>query len=537
MIMMCTSNNSKSIKCHASFVRQPLQSVLLLLLLICDLQPQPQRSQIPVVCSFSILTPSPQLLVHHKQQQYILYHDTILIPKLRRLDILVLRGQSSRREDVLFPDDDEDDGITAASTTAWNDSNGSNVQTTGTSSGNTKADLYSNDELMNLFQIHQSISTSVPDFTTASNSLSSAAIGAEEIRSDNIPSISSLQDLIVQTVKDIEQTTTGTTTTRPEEISTKSHKFHTSLTKDELLHKVSNIRAIISDVDGTLLGSGDHLLHPLTERAIQNAVEAAYSPLHPLQYFFPATGKTRIGAMNSLGSNIAKILQQCPGVFVQGLYCLDEKGKVIFEKKLSQIAIEQIEAFVTQLQQDTNITLLAYDGDAIYYNPNMPNVQQHLDDVSNKWGEPAPIPMVSTSLSSYGPSFHKLLLMGDDATVMNQKIRPPLETLVVSSLQCVVTQAIPTMLEVLPSGCSKAYGVQQVCDYYGIDVPAQTCTIGDAENDAEMIQMASVGIAVGNAIPSIQDMADIVMEDTSTDGAAGQAIELFGLGKILESME
>jgi hydroxymethylpyrimidine pyrophosphatase-like HAD family hydrolase len=51
-----------------------------------------------------------------------------------------------------------------------------------------------------------------------------------------------------------------------------------------------------------------------------------------------------------------------------------------------------------------------------------------------------------------------------------------------------------------------------------------------------MIRLASIGIAVGNAVASVQTVADIVMDDTSTDGAAGQAIELFGLGKVIELM-
>ena len=392
-----------------------------------------------------------------------------------------------------------------------------------------------------------------------------------------IPSVASstsmsLQDLIVQTVQDIESKTNTTTTTTDavsvdktedgdtnDALTTKSCQFRTSLTRDELLHKVRNIRAMITDVDGTLLShTPPPHLHPTTERAIANAVEAVYSPLHPLQYFFPATGKTRSGAMRSLGPAVANLLQQCPGVYVQGLYCLDDQGKVIFEQKLSHAAIAAVETFVTQLQQTAaapwNLTLLAYDGDVIRYNPTMSNGAAHLQEVHAQWGEPSPVPLnarrdpnnstttTTMSLSTYGPSFHKLLIMGNDPVVISQTLRPQLEALVATlssstESECVVTQAIPTMLEILPGGCSKAYGVQQVCEYYGIDVSTQVCTLGDAENDYDMIQMASLGIAVGNAIPALQDVADIVMVETSTEGAAGQAIEFFGLGKIIDSME
>ena len=581
------SRSETDVKCQLSSVRRHISLRSFFLLFITAILLVLQHSNcaqivilhdaLPLVWSFSLTPSLPSVLQQHRQQYQqrsveFIFHPIAVIPGdvriLRRFDTVQhgLKGQNRiaevfSSEDENNDDDDDDNSAstritTTASSLLLNDTDA--IHRSMSTTRNSKADLYSNEELMELFQIHQTIATSVPDLfgpldsaaSTTTTTTAAATIG-EETNRDDIPTVAlSLQDLIVQTVQDIEQTTmTTTTNTTIQPYTELSKKFRTSFTQEELFHKVRNVRAIISDVDGTLLGSHNHQLHPTTAQAIENAVTAAYqTPSHPLQYFFPATGKTRIGARNSLGSNIATLLQQCPGVYVQGLYCLNENGEVIFEKKLTRDAIEQVEVFVTQLQQQSqsqypNITLLAYDGDVIYYNPHMANHVPHLQDVSRKYGEPAPIPLDSHFLlSTYEPSFHKVLIMGDNPMIMSHILRPQLEALVVassslSSGSCVVTQAIPTMLEVLPGGCSKAYGVQQVCEYYGINVTTQTCTIGDAENDYDMIRMASIGIAVGNAIPLLQNVADIVMVDASTDGAAGQAIEWFGLGKIIESTE
>lgn len=63
-----------------------------------------------------------------------------------------------------------------------------------------------------------------------------------------------------------------------------------------------------------------------------------------------------------------------------------------------------------------------------------------------------------------------------------------------------VTQAL-TMLELLPNVCSKALGVKKICEAVGIDPSSKMLALGDAENDAGMLYLAFIGLAVGNASP------------------------------------
>lgn len=51
---------------------------------------------------------------------------------------------------------------------------------------------------------------------------------------------------------------------------------------------------------------------------------------------------------------------------------------------------------------------------------------------------------------------------------------------------------------------------------------------GDGENDIEMLQMAAVGVAMGNAGQKVQSVADAVMSSNDDDGVA-QAIHEFVL--------
>jgi len=69
---------------------------------------------------------------------------------------------------------------------------------------------------------------------------------------------------------------------------------------------------------------------------------------------------------------------------------------------------------------------------------------------------------------------------------------------------------------VLPSGVNKASGLECALDELSIDA-ADVAGVGDAENDHALLQMCGVGAAVGNALQSLKDHADLVL--TARHGA------------------
>jgi Cof subfamily protein (haloacid dehalogenase superfamily) len=372
-----------------------------------------------------------------------------------------------------------------------------------------KSDLYSQDELFDILQIHQQLQDKLP---------------VPEVEENPIIS-PSLHDMILQAVSEIDdaQENDGESNGNEETNGSNTVSFNYAVTQ-KIRDTIPNIRAIACDIDGTLL-SADHVLHPRTLSAVKRAVEAAASTTEPLQHFFPATGKSRAGALASLGTEISDILSKVPGVFCQGLYCVDADGKVVFERKLTR---EQVDA-VEQLASHYGVSLIAYDGDNLF--GTVSSDPKHLAEVHEKWGEPRPT--ILDSLEDYEPGFHKVLLMDDDVQKLHSIVRPPLTGLA-NAYEAEVTQSVPTMLEVLPKGCSKAQGVQELCKLLGINPSTQLLAMGDAENDIGMLKLAAIGVAVGNALPMVKGAADIVMTETNDEGGAGVAIEQFGFGEGLD---
>lgn len=426
----------------------------------------------------------------------------------KQCELPLIVGSMSIDDDA---DDDsgiESDGLNGLTEPSV-DSNGMNEVNPATKDRPSKSDLYSQDELFNILQIHQKLQDSLPTPEVEENPIISQ----------------SLHDMILQTVSEIddakEDDAAGDGTGSDEE--TNGKVLFNYEVNQRIRDSIPSIRAIACDIDGTLL-SAEHVLHPRTRDAVKRAVEAASSSTETLQYFFPATGKSRAGAFASLGTEISTILSNVPGVFCQGLYCVDAQGKVVFERKLTR---EQVDA-VEQLAQHYEVSLIAYDGDNLYATKS--SDPKHVAEVHEKWGENRPTVI---ELADHEPGFHKILLMDDDTKKLHSIVRPPLEGLM-NAYEAEVTQSVPTMLEVLPKGCSKAQGVKELCKLLGIDPSTQLLAMGDAENDIGMLKLAAIGVAVGNAIPMVKGAADIVMTETNCEGAAGAAIEKFGFGEGLD---
>lgn len=69
---------------------------------------------------------------------------------------------------------------------------------------------------------------------------------------------------------------------------------------------------------------------------------------------------------------------------------------------------------------------------------------------------------------------------------------------------------------------SKEYALQQLAKRLGIK-PAEVMAIGDEKNDLGMLKTAGMGIAMGNAVPELQALADQITTDNNHNGV-GEAI-------------
>lgn len=93
--------------------------------------------------------------------------------------------------------------------------------------------------------------------------------------------------------------------------------------------------------------------------------------------------------------------------------------------------------------------------------------------------------------------------------------------------KCTVTRWHPGGVDVIAKGGGKRAAVARYLEENGI-LPEETIAFGDGENDMEMLQLAGIGVAMGNAEEQVKEIADYVTADIDEDGIA-KALAHFGL--------
>ncbi|WP_277613975.1 Cof-type HAD-IIB family hydrolase [Neobacillus muris] len=81
------------------------------------------------------------------------------------------------------------------------------------------------------------------------------------------------------------------------------------------------------------------------------------------------------------------------------------------------------------------------------------------------------------------------------------------------------------VIEIIKTGLNKAVGLKKAADYYGIP-REKVIAFGDEDNDLEMIEYAGHGIAMGNAIDPLKNIANDITLSNEEDGVAAYLEDL-----------
>ena len=85
----------------------------------------------------------------------------------------------------------------------------------------------------------------------------------------------------------------------------------------------------------------------------------------------------------------------------------------------------------------------------------------------------------------------------------------------------------PAFTDITAKGADKGRGILAMAAHWGIE-PQNTMAFGDGGNDASMIKMAGMGVAMGNALDSLKEEADYTTTSVDEDGILN-ALRHFGL--------
>lgn len=233
--------------------------------------------------------------------------------------------------------------------------------------------------------------------------------------------------------------------------------------------------------------------------------------------FVPATGKSRAGAIKSmgiLGEKLCRLYPNgCPGVYLQGLIVFDRDGAIVYENAIS----DEVSTASANLAHELQLDLIAYSRDTIFCER-----RSAFTDLLPLYHEPQATEVHEWAKVIGVQPLNKMIFMATPSRI--DEIRSVVQARLGHMAH--LTQAQGNMLEVLPPNSSKGEGVRQLL--LRLDVhPDNVMAIGDAENDIELLQMVGYSCTVGNALSSAKAVAKYTDFCTNDEDAVAQVLTRF----------
>jgi Cof subfamily protein (haloacid dehalogenase superfamily) len=260
-------------------------------------------------------------------------------------------------------------------------------------------------------------------------------------------------------------------------------------------------KMITIDVDDTLLND-QHIVTEGTKHALTEAVNRGV-------VVTLATGRMYASAKqiaSQIKLNVPLITYQ--GSLVKNL--LDEK--VIYERSvpnaIASTLFDYAEKHGFHLQT--------------YYNDQL--VATEENEKLRNYSNVSKVPFFVRSKADILKHAQTKLLFFEEPEVLDQ-IAKDLDKLMGNEVH--ITKSKPYFLEIVHKEATKGHAVSFLADYYGCSLE-QVIAIGDSWNDREMIEIAGLGVAMGNAVPSLKEIANYVTKTNNEDGVK-HVIEKFVL--------
>ncbi|OCS84701.1 sugar-phosphatase [Caryophanon tenue] len=269
------------------------------------------------------------------------------------------------------------------------------------------------------------------------------------------------------------------------------------------------IQLLAIDIDGTLVNSR----YELTDVTIHAIHAAQQRGVHVVL----CTGRPFSGARGYM-----KML----GMDTQPAHIITYNGALIQRTNtldiVSHIGVtgKQFKA-LTQLAEQVGVHCHALDFEAIY------TVQHNMSMYTGRDAYFANMPILYRAPDELEDDklFTKVMFIDDPAKLDAGISQIPNAF----TQQYTMFKSEPFYFEILHKQASKGQALATLAEQLHI-APRDVMAIGDHPNDFDMIQYAGIGVAMGNAVPMIRDVADFLTATNDEDGVA-QAIHAHILDK------
>lgn len=245
------------------------------------------------------------------------------------------------------------------------------------------------------------------------------------------------------------------------------------------------IKAAFFDLDGTLMNERGQVSQS-TQQAIKNLRHKNIKVLLATGRHLEEIEATPVNQMTFDGY-----------VTLNGQICLNQKRQVLTSHPLAKgDAVQLIKFF-----QQRKAPCLLVQKDHIYIN----FVNETVKKVQQAISTPVP------DIAPYqGGSIYQACVYGDDQILRS----------VMSHLRtCRLTKWNHYGADIISKNGGKMQGIKYFTQHFALQ-PREIIAFGDGQNDMDMLQYVGIGVAMGNAVREVKEVADYVTADINDDGLA-----------------
>ena len=258
-----------------------------------------------------------------------------------------------------------------------------------------------------------------------------------------------------------------------------------------------NIRIVFTDIDGTLFSHRTGRVPPSAIEAIQKLQAKGIK-------VFLCSGRNYYLIRKS---GILDIIHP-DGIVMMNGACVSIGGNTIYKYEIPKEVVNAIIKFSYRLK--FGVTLIEESEGHINY------IDDRVIEAHAKYGTRFPQPRKFPI--PYDRPVYQIIAFCD---AFDESLFLPHLT------DCKAARWDEYAVDIMPNDSDKAKGILATLEHFGWEAE-NAMSLGDHNNDIEMMQFTGISVAMGNAIPEVKEIADYVTDDIDEDGW-GNAMKHFGL--------
>ncbi|MBF2006176.1 MAG: HAD family phosphatase [Chlorogloeopsis fritschii C42_A2020_084] len=269
----------------------------------------------------------------------------------------------------------------------------------------------------------------------------------------------------------------------------------------DIAAKSTDIKLLVLDIDGTIAGETNSISEP-----VKQAITAAQA--QGIQVAI-ATGRMYRSALRFH----QEINSTLPLIAYQGAWIQDPVSQKIHQHlPVSRKIAEQLLDYFEQPELRSLLSVHFYINDQLYVREVTAETQIYAE---RSGITPIPVGDLRQALSNE-PT--KVLALCDDTDIIDNLLGSLRSQYTPAELY--LTKSVATFFEATNPFANKGTAVRYLAEEQLGLQPHNVMTIGDNFNDVEMLTYAGIGIAMGNAPPQVQAIANWIAPSVEDNGVA-----------------